>query len=47
VKDENTALVIESKAGLVILRLSKDKTDYDIISAYDRKSHPGTVIAMI
>jgi len=47
VKDENAALVIESKTGLVILRLSKDKTYYDIISAYDRKSHPGTVIAMI
>jgi hypothetical protein len=46
-KDENAALVIESKTGLVILRLSKDKTYYDIISAYDRKSHPGTVIARI
>lgn len=46
-KDANAALVIESQTGLVILRLSKDKAYYDIISAYDRKSHPGTVIATL
>jgi len=43
-------LIIESNAGMIIVGLNQPKNApeyFNIISAYDRRSHPGIVIATI
>lgn len=44
-KDPKKPLIIESSWGLVALEIQA--STYSITSAYNRKSHPGTVIATI
>lgn len=44
-KAPDKPLIIESSCGLVILSVTPSA--YSITSAYNRKSHPGTVIAKI
>lgn len=48
-KSPNKPLIIESSNGLISLNLTNigDQPVYSIITAYDRKSHPGNVIATI
>nr|WP_010890242.1 hypothetical protein [Salmonella enterica]AAB91550.1 hypothetical protein [Salmonella enterica subsp. enterica serovar Berta] len=44
-KGQNKAIVVESGTGMMILELKKPNGEdpyYSIITAYDRKSHPGT-----
>ena len=44
-KDPLKPLIIESNNGMVITAISGCQSYYNIISAYDRKQHPGIVIA--
>ena len=49
-KHANKPLVIESSTGMVILELKSPQNEdayYTIITAYDRKSHPGTLMGNI
>lgn len=48
-KNPDRPIIIESKVGMAILNLQASTHDvyYSIISAYNRKQHPGTVIAKI
>ncbi|MBU1468572.1 MAG: hypothetical protein KJ868_13130 [Gammaproteobacteria bacterium] len=48
-KEPDRPLVIESSTGLIVLALAGvgESKHYNIISAYTRFSHPGTVIATI
>lgn len=46
-KGPNKAIVVESGTGMMILELKKPNGEdpyYSIITAYDRKSHPGTKV---
>ncbi|MBJ4496672.1 hypothetical protein JGE14_23070 [Salmonella enterica subsp. enterica serovar Derby] len=49
-KGQNKAIVVESGTGMMILELKKPNGEdpyYSIITAYDRKSHPGTKLHTI
>lgn len=49
-KDPNKPLIVESKVGLLTLGLKLPNNAnpyYHVITAYARKSHPGTVIATL
>lgn len=46
-KGPNKAIVVESGTGMMILELKMPHGEdpyYSIITAYDRKSHPGTIL---
>ncbi|EJG0899092.1 hypothetical protein C4H01_RS24445 [Vibrio parahaemolyticus] len=46
-KDPSKPLIVESSVGMVIVELKQPQGEdayYSIITAYDRKSHPGTLV---
>lgn len=46
-KGPNKVIVVESGTGMMIVELKKPQNEdayYSIITAYDRKSHPGTIL---
>lgn len=49
-KYPNKPLVVESSSGMVVLELKRPQNEnayYTIITAYQRKSHPGTLMGQI
>lgn len=46
-KDINKVLCIESKVGMVVFARKGSNDHYNIITAYDKRSHPGTLIARL
>lgn len=48
-KNPDSPLVVNSSHGMAVLRYVKapEESFYDIITAYNRRNHPGTVIASI
>lgn len=46
-KGPNKVIVVESGTGMMIVELNKPQNEdpyYSIVTAYDRKSHPGTML---
>ncbi|MCA2486255.1 MULTISPECIES: hypothetical protein [Vibrio] len=49
-KDPNKPIILESSSGMVIVELKRPQGEdpyYSIVTAYDRKSHPGTLMGTL